>query len=135
MHVANGPLKTILILAVVLVVVVLGGTYFPGPFSAEYEVKTAARIACNEMLRARQEPEAVQRAKDKFVLKAGAASVRLAPEQYLFEMSTVGENYECHFVAKWRSTTEIFLVGYLFSIPPLQLVHHIDMVHKVLRKY
>lgn len=135
MSTANGPLKSLAIFAVVSTVVILGGTYFPGPFTAEYEVKTAAHVACNDYINIvrfkRPDDRGWQR---NFTALAGKAGVRLSEEQFDFKV-VEGVELECHFRAKWRSQTDIILIGDILGIPPIKLIHDLDMVHKVRRKY
>jgi len=135
---AEGPLKKLIFILVVFVVVVLVGTWLE-PFAAEYEVKTAAKIACNDymaMMRSNT-PNANRQWETRFVQSARRAGVALKNDQYDFQAGNIADRQEitCRFIVAWRSVTPIILVGDVLGLPPMSLVHRLDYVHKVKRNF
>jgi hypothetical protein len=136
MHVAaEGPLKT-LIIVLVLGAVALGLYTLSGPYSAEYEVKTAAKVVCNTIIQNHKynKPD-LNNWEQTFVTRARVAGVTLKPGQYAFEVKKDGENWECAIQVAWRSTTMVPFLSDYFTIEPLNIVHRIDYTHKVKRSY
>jgi hypothetical protein len=132
---AEGPLKTVVFLLVVFAAVVVLGTYSE-PFAAEYEVKTAAKIACNTMVRDPNRQDPSRNIWEKpFLLKARTAGVTLTPEQYAFDLTMNRNENVCKAAIAWRSSTEFILVGFLFEMPPMKIVHRLDINHTVKAKY
>ncbi|HEY1099603.1 MAG TPA: hypothetical protein VGF99_11780 [Myxococcota bacterium] len=136
MHViAEGPLKKLLFIIVAFALVILVGTWLE-PFTAEYEVKTAGKIACNSILQNIRYNEPHRREWEAtFVQKARVAGVMLTNEQYNFEPGTAYDDMTCHFVVAWRSTTPLIFIGDLFDLPPMKLLHRLDYVHKVKKNW
>lgn len=132
---AEGPLKKLIFVLVAFAAVVVLGTYSE-PFSAEYEIKTAAKVACNTMVQDAKWKEEVRNTWEKpFVMKARTAGVTLTPEQYAFEITTGRNENVCKAAIAWRSSTPFILVGFLFDLPPMKIVHRLDINHTVKSKY
>ncbi len=139
MHVkAEGPLKKLLVALGVFAVLVLVGTWLE-PFSAEYEVKTAAKIACNDFMAIKRSntPNAPGTWEAKFLQQSRKAGVLLNSDQYDFQAGDISNRQEikCHFIIAWRSVTPLLLIGELFALPPMTLVHRLDYVHAVKRNF
>ena len=125
---AESNLSKLVVGTIILVVVVLGGTYLT-PWSAEYEVKTAARIACSHLITVAKYNDTKNPWEENFIRKSNAAGVRLKKGQYLFDMKEVKNEgvWRCHFKAAWRSSTPWMLVSAVFpEAPPLEYVNRID---------
>lgn len=130
MHVAaEGPLKTTIIIVLVLAVVIAVGTYMDA-FTRTYEVKTAARIACNE-LATEKRYQRPTKWEDTFVRAANAAGVQLKPGQYDFKMSLTVEQNICEVKVAWRETMPIFLISDALDIEPISFVQRLDQKHAV----
>lgn len=136
MHVAaEGPLKTLIIL-LVLGVVALGFYTLSIPYSVEYEVKTAAKVACNTIIQNHKHNQPhTNNWEQTFVKRAQVAGVTLKPAQYAFEVKKDGENWECAIQVAWRSVTMVPFLSDYFTIEPLKIVHRIDYTHRVKRAY
>jgi len=132
---AEGPLKKLIVALVIFATVVVIGTYSE-PFSAEYEVKTAAKIACNTMVQDAKWTAQPGRNtwETTFVNKARGAGVTLTPEQYAFEIELGRNENVCKAAVAWRSSTELILVGFLLDLPPMKIVHRLDINHTVKSK-
>ena len=130
---AEGPLKILIFAAVIFGAVVMAVTYSE-PFSVEYEVKTAARTACNE-LSAEKRFNRPTTWEKTFVQLARQAGVNLEPAQYKFDLQITTSTTICTAVVAWRSKTPIFLVSDAFDSPPLNIVHRITVNHEVKRSY
>ncbi len=130
-HVAEGNLAKVIYAVVIFVVVVAVGTFMK-PWLDEYEVKTAARIACNEIIKGTRYklPEQVKNAENTFERKALMAGVHLKTGQsYVFEVSDISNEdlWRCHFKAAWKSSTPLLIVSALYpEAPPIQRVHRLD---------
>jgi hypothetical protein len=132
---AEGPLKTLIII-LVAAAVALGLYTLWGPYAVEYEVKTAAKIACNAIIQNQKHNQPGSTTWEQtFVTRARVAGVVLKPGQYAFEVKKDGENWECAMQVAWRSTTMVPFLSDYFTIKPLQIVHRIDYTHKVKRSY
>jgi hypothetical protein len=132
---AEGPLKTLIILLAVFALFIVLGTYSE-PFSSEYEVKTAAKIACNTMVRDPNRQDPSRNIWEKpFVQKARAAGVTLTPEQYAFDLSMNRNENICKAAIAWRSSTPYILVGFVLDLPPMNIVHRLDINHTVKARY
>jgi hypothetical protein len=131
---AEGPLKKLIVALVIFVAVVVLGTYSE-PFAAEYEIKTAVKIACNTMVQDAKWGQAGRNTWEApFVNKARSAGVTLTPEQYAFEVELGRNENVCKAAIAWRSSTEYILVGFLFDMPPMKIVHRLDINHTVKSK-
>jgi len=133
---AEGPLKKLVFFLVALVVVIAVGTYLI-PFSAEYEVKTAAKVACNEYRMSARGGNADDRSwETKFVARARVAGVQLREDQYNFTLSNDFDDATCRIQIKWIDKTTAILIGDIVTeLPPLTILHSIDYVHRVKKKY
>ena len=130
MHVAAaGPIKTLVILLVVFAAVVAVGTYLD-PFSRSYEVKTATRIACNELAAEKRYGRATAW-EETFIKSANQAGVKLKPGQYDFKVSLTVEQNICDVKVAWKETMPVFLLADAFDIEPIVFVQRLDMTHAV----
>jgi len=132
---AEGPLK-VLIFILVAAAVALGLYTLSGPYGAEYDVKSGAKVVCNTIIQNHKynQPN-VNNWEKTFVTRARVAGVNLKPGQYAFDVKKDGENWECAIQVAWRSTTMVPILSDYFAIQPLQIIHRIDYVHKVKRSY
>ena len=134
---AEGPLKTLVLALGVFVVVIALGTYAT-PFAAEYEVKMAAKTACNELRFATRSNSGDKSWEKNFVSRARQAGVQLREDQYDFEIGVDLDSHDptCRVIVKWRDSTEAFLIGGIVTeLPKLTILHSLDFVHKVRAKY
>ena len=132
---AEGPLKTLVIL-LVAAAVALGLYTLWEPYSVEYEVKTAAKIACNTIIQNQKHNQAGSTIWEQtFLTRARSVGVILKPGQYAFDVKKDGEHWACDMQVAWRSTTTVPLLSDFFTIEPIQIVHRIDYLHKIKRAY
>jgi len=131
--VAEGPLKTLTIFLVIFLVVIAGITYSE-PFASEYEVKTAARMGCNELINQTRygRPTGWE---DIFIRRSNMAGVHLKKDQYDFKVEPQYDRFICKAAIAWRSQTEIFLLSQAFDIQPMKIVHRIDFEHEIRKSY
>jgi hypothetical protein len=131
-------LKKVVIFLVVLAAGVGIGTYL-GPWTAEYDVKTAAKLACNTLIKnAKYNLPDDGKWRSDFERKARTAGVKLTKEQYAFSVERLGNiGFDrCNFKAAWRSTTPwLFVSDFFDGVPPLTLVHRLDTKHDVRLAY
>ena len=113
-------------------VVVLVMTWLT-PWTASYEVKTAAKTACNEVIK-QKKGYGDDKWAEVFMRKATAAGVKLKPGQFAFSaelLPNLGIN-RCHYKIAWKSVTPWVILSDLFDdLPPLTLIYRIDDVHEV----
>ena len=133
---AEGPLKKLIFVVVAFVVVIAVGTYLI-PFAAEYEVKTAAKVACNDYRLVSRAGNVNDRSwEKKFLDRARVAGVQLRDDQYNFTLSTDLGDATCRIQIKWIDKTTAILIGDIVTeIPPLTLLHSIDYLHRVKKNY
>lgn len=130
----EGPLKTLLLLLATCVGIIAVATFLT-PFSTEYEIKTAAKVACNEYAQEvrYKYPTGWE---DKFLRRASVAGVKLGPSQYNFEVEEDNVSMICNAEIKYRtSTTAAFIGDIVTEIPPLVQIRHIKFRHSVAKKY
>jgi hypothetical protein len=132
MHVAaEGPLKNIIIILIVAVVALAAITYSE-PFGTEYEVKTAAKVACNQLVQDHIYKTPEKRSWEQpFLQRTRAAGVQLKKEQYSFVATLTKQMNTCHAQIAWRSVTPVAFIGDILGLPPLVIVHRINMKHEV----
>jgi hypothetical protein len=130
----EGPLKTLLLLIAACVGIITAATFLT-PFGTEYEIKTAAKVACNEYAQeVRYKTPMGWEA--KFLRRASAAGVKLEPSQYKFEVEQDNVAMICNAEIKYRtSTTAAFIGDIVTEIPPLVQIRHIKFRHSVAKKY
>lgn len=135
MHVVNaaGPLKNLAIFLVVFAVVCAAGSYLE-PFSRSYEIKTAARIACNELSTEKRFKQDTKW-QEHFVLAARRAGVDLKPGQYDFKMTLTGQSNDCSVKIAWKESMPIFLLGDFLDIKPYVFVQRLDQEFSVKARY
>ena len=129
-------MKKIILILVVAALVIAAATYL-GPWATEYEVKTAARIACNDLILEKR-TGSTGKALEGFVRKSSTAGVKLKEGQYAFSLEeSKGERlWRCHYKVAYKSSTPVFLIADFFTdVPPFTLVHRIDAVHEVRSTY
>ncbi|MDP2344796.1 MAG: hypothetical protein Q8O67_27865 [Deltaproteobacteria bacterium] len=137
MNVAEGNLAKLIIALIIAAVVVVGGTVVT-PWSAEYEVKTAAKIACSALIIVKKFKDKDNTWEQTFIKKAQGAGVQLKKGQYLFDMQEVKNEglWRCRFKAAWRSTTPwLALSGVFPEMPPLVYVNRIDKTFDIMNSY
>ena len=130
----EGPLKTLLLSLTALALVILVGTFI-GPLLTEYEVKTAARIACNDYRKELRAGEDKHEWEKTFVGAARRAAVQLQSNQYDFELGGDSEVHTCRIRVKWFENVPVFLLSDATDIKPIKYLHSIDYTHSVKRKY
>jgi hypothetical protein len=130
----EGPLKTLLLSLTALTLVVLVGS-FVGPFTTEYEVKTAARVACNEYRQAVRSNSDTRDWEKTFINGARQAGVQLGPNQYSFELGNDYEYATCKIRVKWFEQVPLFLIADATDIKPIKYLHDINYEHRVRKKY
>ena len=138
MNVAESNLSRLAIALVVTVVVVGVGTFLT-PWSAEYEVKTFARIACNDLIKLRKYKLDDKGAwEQQFVRKCIGAGVKLKPNQYAFEVKDVSNEglWRCRVKVAWRSSTPWLALSAVFpEAPPLEYVNRVDKTYDVMNSF
>ncbi len=129
-------IKKLIFVVLILVVVVGGGTCLQ-PWTTEYEVKTAAKIACNDYIRVVKgygDPKWAE----GFVRRASIAGVKLKEGQYAFDFkdNPGASTHRCNYKIAWRSTTPWFGLSDFFpDIPPLRQVHRLDSFHELPKSF
>ena len=119
------------------VLLLIGVLTYLEPWTAQYEVKMAAKIACNTAAKGRVPMAGSQWEKD-FVNAARRAGVKLTPRQYLFEVKRDPQNqlWRCRAQVAWKSVTSPAIIGdVLQEVPPLTLTHRLDFEHEVRDHY
>ncbi len=130
----EGPLKTLLLLLTSLGLVIVVGTVV-GPFATEYEVKTAARVACNEYRSAVRGNADTRSWETSFVSAAQRAGVTLGPNQHRFELGDDNEYATCKIRVKWFEEVPVFLLADAIDLKPIKYLHDINYLHRVRKKY
>ncbi len=134
---ANGPLKKLIGVLLMLVVVVVGMTLWT-PFEAGYQVKIAAKTACNRLLMDTRNGMADKRSWEQpFLSTARKAGVVLKPEQYAFSVKVGNKNvpHTCQVLVRWRSSTPWFFIDDYGDIPHLNQIHELDFEHVIKSSY
>ena len=135
---ANGNLKKLVTL-VVLVIAGIGVATWYEPFAQGYEVTSAAKLACNELVRnwkyKIENTDGVHI--EPFIRRCTQAGVRLKPNQFKFTPSHDKQAGElvCKVHITYPTTTAWFLVGDIFQIPPLEQRKVLDFEHRVRDAY
>ena len=135
---AEGTIKKLIALAVAFAAVIGLMTWYE-PFAQGYELKNAAKIACNELMKnwkykiAGQENFHIE----PFLRRTTQAGVTLKPNQYKFTPSHDRNKGElvCTVRITYPTTTDWFLVGPIFEIPPLKQKHVLNIDHRVRDTY
>ena len=129
-------MKKLIMVLIAFVFVIAAGTWL-GPWTAEYEVKTAAKMSCNDRIKEKQGFGDLK-SDETFIKKANVAGVRLKPGQFAFsveEKRNLGL-WSCHYKVAWKSSSAVFLIGdFLPDVPPLNLVHRLDAFHEIKSSY
>jgi hypothetical protein len=137
MNFAEGNISKLVIGTILTAVVVVVGTWIT-PWSAEYEVKTAARLACAQLIIVSKYKDPNNPWEESFIRKSMAAGIRLKKGQYLFDIKEVKNEglWRCHFKAAWRSSTPWMLLSAVFpEVPPLEYVNRIDKNFDIKNSY
>jgi hypothetical protein len=131
MHVVNAaaPIKNIAIFLVVFLVVVAVGSYLDA-LTRSYEIKTAARTACNQ-LAAQTRYKREVKWQEEFVRSVRKTGIDLKPGQYDFKMQLTTDQNICSLEVAWKETMPIFLLGDAFGLEPIVFVQRIDQTHAV----
>lgn len=124
--------KKLVAALIFLVLIILVGTWLT-PWTAEYEVKTAAKTACNEVIKTKKgygDPKWTER----FVRQSSTAGVKLKEGQFAFSAEILPNinKGRCHFKVAWKSVTPWLGVSDFFDdVPPLTMIHRLDAVHEI----
>ena len=135
---AEGIIKKLIVLILALGAVIALITFYE-PFAQGYEIKNAAKIACNVLVRNwRSKIEGEENAHiGPFLDRARQAGVNLKPSQYSFVPShdlPKGE-FVCKVRVTYSTTTDWFLVGPIFEVPPLKKKYVLNIEHRVRDAY
>jgi hypothetical protein len=130
----EGPLKVLLLSLTALALIIVVGT-FVGPFATEYEVKTAARMACNEYRNAVRANSDTRSWETSFVAAARRAGVTLAHNQYKLVLGNDYDYATCDIRVKWFEQVPVFLLADATDIKPIKYLHDINYTHRVRKKY
>jgi hypothetical protein len=109
------------------------------PFSQGYEIKTAAKLVCNDFIKRARHPAAnFADPSESFVAKARVAGVQLKPDQYSFkvEQDIPGAAWVCKVKVSYPITIEWALIGdVLQELPKYSGRKVIKVEHRVSNTY
>lgn len=101
-----------------LVAVILVASFLP-PFTQGYEIKTAARLACNDFIKQARYKTTGDPAV-KFLDAARRAGVKLDPKQFSFAVEEKRQDnaWVCHFRVRYPTRVEWAFIGQVFQELP-----------------
>jgi len=161
---AHGTLKKFVWIVVAVVVALVVLTWLT-PFLQGYEVKTACKLLCTDMIRVKAEREMAERngstpafgdpqAREAFIRRTRQATVRFDMGDYdadcgayldkdqphcfshSYSYDPQNKQHICKIDVRYRSDTAPALVGdVLQELPHLEMQHHIDITQRVNATY
>ncbi len=161
---AHSNLKRLLWLVGGAVVALVVATWLT-PFLQTYEIKTAAKLLCNDLIRAAKEKAAggptgsdvafgEEEARTRFLGRVRAAGIRfdagdIDPDckayidkdqphciSYRYTFDKDNQQHVCRVHVRYRSDTQPALVGdVLQELPHLKLQHHLDVEPRINAAY
>lgn len=135
---AEGLLGKLVWLVLAAALGIAGMTFYP-QFAQGYEIKGAAKVACNELMRNwRQQRAGEEEAHlEPFLRRAKRAGVKLEPSQYSFTPSHDKQSDQliCKVRITYDLSIEWYQVGHLLQIAPFAYSRVIAFEHSVAAKY
>lgn len=119
---------------------VIGAASFYPQFAQGYEIKTACRLTCNDLInvtRFGQAPGA-KPPTDDFINKARRAGVKLTDRQYSFKLEERRQDaaWACKARVEYPVVVQWAFIGDIFTeIPPFKMKKVVAVEHKVSNNY
>jgi hypothetical protein len=137
------------VLLVGFLIAVLAGLGFLPLLETQFSSKTAAKVACNEMVRYREyddpnnfnpnrPPEGSENWRRKFLSTMRGIGVKLSDEQYSFSVTQENKNADhlCHVQVAFDKKGKWPLISdFIDDLPPLVHKVRLDFVHAVRNRY